>query len=334
MDVITMAHGSGGRLTKELIEGLFYNHFKNEILLEGNDSAILSSIKGKPVTTTDSFVIKPIFFRGGDIGKLSICGTVNDLAMSGASPLYITVGFIIEEGFEISKLERIVESMSKTALKAGVKIVSGDTKVVERGNCDGIYINTTGIGVLERNLYLSGANAEVSNKIIINGSLGEHGASILTQRGGLGLKSQLNSDCALLHGLIADILDNSKQVKVLRDPTRGGVATILNEIAEQSRVSIKLQEENLPIREGVKNLCKITGFDPLYLANEGKVIVVVDASEANQVLDVMKKNPLGREARIIGEVVNEDDSIVYLETALGGSRIINMLSGELLPRIC
>lgn len=332
MDVITMAHGSGGRLTKELIEGLFYNHFKNDILLEANDSAVLPSIKGKPVTTTDSFVIKPIFFRGGDIGKLSICGTVNDLAMSGARPLYITVGFIIEEGFEIKNLEKIVESMSKTALKAGVKIVSGDTKVVERGNCDGIYINTTGIGVLERDICLGGANAEVGDKIIINGNIGEHGASILTQRGGL--KSQLKSDCALLHGLIADILDSSKQVKVLRDPTRGGVATILNEIAGQSKVSIKLKEENLPIRDGVKTLCKITGFNPLYLANEGKVVVVVDASEADYVLEVMQAHPLGKKARIIGEVVEDNESRVYLETRIGGSRIVNMLTGELLPRIC
>ncbi|WP_018248601.1 hydrogenase expression/formation protein HypE [Orenia marismortui] len=334
MKIITMAHGSGGKLTEELIEGIFYKSFKNDLLLQANDSTLLSFIKGRLVATTDNFVVKPIFFRGGDIGKLSICGTVNDLLMSGSRPLYITVGFIIEEGFEINKLEKIVESMAVTALKAKVKIVSGDTKVVERGSCDGVYINTTGIGVLERNIKLGGARAEVGDKIIINGSIGDHGASIFTQRGELEMNSSLQSDCTLLNDLIVEILDNSNKVKVLRDPTRGGLATTLNEIAGQSKVSIKLKEEKLLIRDEVRSLCQIAGFDPLYLANEGKVVVVVDNSESNRVLEVMRKNDLGREARVIGEVVEDDNNRVYLETSINGTRIVNALVGELLPRIC
>ncbi|MTI59310.1 MAG: hydrogenase expression/formation protein HypE [Firmicutes bacterium] len=334
MDVITLAHGAGGQLTKELIEGLFYKYFNNEILLQGNDSAVLPALKGKIVTSTDSFVIKPIFFRGGDIGKLSVCGTVNDLVMSGASPLYITVAFIIEEGFEINHLERIVESIAETASAAGIMVVTGDTKVVEKGFCDSIYINTTGIGVLERDIYLSGDRAEIGDEVIINGNIGEHEASILIQRGELGLSGELKSDCALLDRLIIDILDNCQQVKVLRDPTRGGIATTLNEIAQQSGLSIRLVEDSLPIGNQVRSLCRITGFDPLYLANEGKVVVFVNPAESRLVLEIMQQSSLGKDARIIGEVIEDNKQRVYLKTNISGTRIINSLTGELLPRIC
>ena len=334
MDIITLAHGAGGQLTGELIEGLFYKYFKNDFLFQGNDSTVLPAVKGRLVTSTDSFVIKPIFFKGGDIGKLSICRTVNDLAMSGARPLYITVGFIIEEGFEINKLERIVKSMAETAVAADVKIVAGDTKVVERGSCDKIYINTAGIGVLEGIIQLGGERAETGNLVIINGSIGDHGASILIQRNELSINDDLKSDCALLNNLVSGILDNCQKVKVLRDPSRGGVATTLNEIARQSKVSIKLKEEDLPIRKEVRSLCQIAGFDPLYLANEGKVIAIVDSTEAEKVLEIMRKHPLGQKTGIIGEVIAEEDHRVYLETDLGGTRILNMPFGELLPRIC
>lgn len=329
-----LAHGAGGQLTRELIEGLFFRYFKNDFLLQGNDSTILPSSRGKLLTSTDSFVINPIFFKGGDIGKLSICGTVNDLLMSGARPLYITAGFIIEEGFELKALERIVKSMAKTASAADIKIVAGDTKVVERGFCDKLYINTTGIAVLERDIKLGGERAEAGNLVLINGSIGDHGASIITERSGLSLDHDLKSDCALLNKLITDVLNNCQKVRVLRDPSRGGVVTALNEIADQSNVSIILKEDNLPITSGVRSLCQITGFDPLYLANEGKVLIVVDGSEADKVLEIMRKNPLGKEAGIIGEVIEKGDHSLYLKTDLGGSRILNLSPGGLLPRIC
>lgn len=334
MDRITLAHGAGGQLTRELIEEFFYRNFKNDLLLQGNDSTILPAVSGRLVTSTDSFVIKPIFFKGGDIGKLSICGTVNDLAMSGASPLYITVGFILEEGFEIKKLEKIVESMAETASAAGIKIVAGDTKVVERGSCDNIYINTTGIGVLRDGLNIGGDRAKSGNQVIISGTIGDHGASIVNERSGLSLDHDLNSDCTLLNKLISNILYNCSKVKVLRDPSRGGVVTTLTEIAVQSKASIILNEDKLPIRKAVRTLCQITGLDPLYLANEGKVILIVEASETEKVLKILRNDPLGEEAEVIGEVVEEYDYSLYLKTEMGGSRILNIYPGDLLPRIC
>jgi hydrogenase expression/formation protein HypE len=334
MDVITLAHGSGGKLTHQLIDSIFQQYFDNEILGQKNDSALLPEVNGKIAVTTDSFVINPIFFNGGDIGKISVCGTVNDLAMSGAKPLYLTVGFIIEEGLAIEDLRKIVKSIAKTAKEAGVKIVTGDTKVVEQGNADKIYINTTGIGVVTRDIYIGGEMAEPGDKVIINGTLGDHGASIMAQRGDLDFDFSTESDCCLLNNLIEDILNTSNNVKVLRDPTRGGLATTLNEIASQSQVAIELEEEQIPIKAEVRSLCEILGVDPLYLANEGKVIVIVSEEDVEKVLEVMRKNPMGEDAQIIGTIVDSNDSNVYLKTGLGGTRILNMLAGELLPRIC
>lgn len=334
MSIITLSHGSGGKITQNLIEDLFYKYFHNDILLQRNDSSILPNLNGKIAVTTDSFVINPIFFNGGDIGKLSVCGTVNDLAMSGAKPLYITVGFIIEEGFEIKDLEKIVKSIAHTAKEANVKIVAGDTKVVEKGSADKIYINTTGIGVIEKNIYLSGENPKPGDKIIISGTLGDHGICIMSKRKNLEFDVSVESDCGLLNGLIEKVLDTSNHVKVLRDPTRGGLATTLNEIAEQSQNSILLYEETIPVKDEVRSMCEILGFDPLYIANEGKVVVIVGQEDAEKVLEVMKKHPMGKDAGIIGEVVEYNKKAVFLKTDIGGTRLLSMPAGQLLPRIC
>ena len=335
MDIITLSHGSGGRATNKLIKDLFYKHFTNEYLAQENDSTVLPKINGKLAVTTDSFVINPLFFKGGDIGKLSICGTVNDLAMSGAKPLYITVGFIIEEGLLISDLEKIVISMAETAKEAKVKIVTGDTKVVEKGSGDGIFINTTGIGVIEdSNLYIGGDKASAGDKIIISGTIGDHGIAIMNMRKNLDFDMEIESDCGLLNGLIESILNTSKKVKVLRDPTRGGVATTLNEIAKHSLVSMEIDEEKLPIKEEVSSMCDVLGLDPLFIANEGKLLVIAESEDAEKILNTMKKHPMGKDAAIIGEVVNDEKNRVYLKTEIGGKRIINMPEGELLVRIC
>ncbi|WZL72497.1 hydrogenase expression/formation protein HypE [Clostridiaceae bacterium 35-E11] len=334
MRIITLSHGSGGKMTHNLIEDLFYKYFHNDILLQKNDASILPKVKGKIAVTTDSFVINPIFFNGGDIGKLSVCGTVNDLAMSGAKPLYITVGFIIEEGLKIKDLERIVKSIADTANEANVKIVAGDTKVVEKGSADNIYINTTGIGVIEKNIILGGENAKPGDKIIISGTLGDHGICIMSKRKNLEFDVSVKSDCGLLNGLIEKILDASSNVRVLRDPTRGGLATTLNEIAQQSQSSMLLYEETIPVKDEVRSMCEILGFDPLYIANEGKVVVIVAEEDAKQVLEVMKKHPMGQGAQIIGEVIKNEKNAVFLRTDIGGTRLLNMAVGELLPRIC
>ncbi|WFD12254.1 hydrogenase expression/formation protein HypE [Tepidibacter hydrothermalis] len=334
MSIITLGHGSGGKLTHNLIEDIFYKYFDNDILLQKNDSSILPKLEGKIAVTTDSFVINPIFFNGGDIGKLSVCGTVNDLAMSGAKPLYITVGFIIEEGFEIENLEKIVESISITAKNANVKIVAGDTKVVEKGSADKIYINTTGIGVIDKDIYLSGENAKPGDKIIISGSLGDHGVCIMSKRKNLEFDVSVKSDCNLLNELIEEILYTSNNVKVLRDPTRGGLATTLNEFASQSKRSISINEEDIPVKDEVRSMCEILGLDPLYIANEGKVVLIASKEDAQRVVEVMRKNPMGKDAQIIGEVLEDDKKIVSLKTDIGGTRLLSMPSGELLPRIC
>lgn len=329
-----MSHGSGGKTTHDLIKNIFYKYFKNIYLMQGNDSTVLPKISGRLAVTTDSFVINPIFFNGGDIGKLSVCGTVNDIAMSGARPLYITAGFIIEEGFKISNLERIVKSMAQTAEEAGVIIVTGDTKVVERGAADGIYINTTGVGEVKDGLSIGGAMAKPGDKIIINGSIGDHGVAILSQRNGMEFETDLQSDCAPLNKLISDVLEVSENVRVLRDPTRGGLATTLNEIAAQSGCGMVISHEKLPQKQEVKGLCEALGLDPLYMANEGKVIVIVSEEDSQKVLEAMKKSPNGVDSQIIGEVVSDERNVVYLETGIGGKRIINVPAGELLPRIC
>lgn len=335
MDIVTLSHGSGGRATNNLINDMFYKHFHNDILMQQNDSSVLPKLNGRIAVTTDSFVISPIFFPGGDIGKLSVCGTVNDLAMSGAKPLYITVGFIIEEGLSFDDLEKIVISIANTAKEAGVKIVAGDTKVVDKGNVDKIYINTTGIGVIEDDSrYLSGDSVRPNDKIIISGTLGDHGICIMSKRNNLEFDVDVKSDCGLLNSLIDEILNISQNIRVLRDPTRGGVATTLNEIAIHSNNSIMLYEEKIPIKDEVIGMCEMLGFEPLYIANEGKLVVIVDENDADKVLEIMRNNPMGADASIIGEVIDDNKNKVYLKTEIGGTRILNMPEGELLPRIC
>ncbi|MCI9070007.1 hydrogenase expression/formation protein HypE [Clostridium sp.] len=335
MDIITLSHGSGGQATNKLIDNLFYKYFNNEFLSQKNDSSVLPVINGKIAMSTDSFVINPIFFEGGDIGKLAICGTINDICMSGAKPLYISVGFIIEEGLSIKELERIVKSMSKTVKEAGVKIVTGDTKVVERGNCEKIYINTTGIGIIkENNNYLSGNKVKDGDVIIISGTLGDHGMCIMNERENLGFDINIKSDCCLLNKLIEDILSVSNNVRVLRDPTRGGLATTLNEIVEHSKISMEIKEEFIKVKPEVSAMCEILGMDPLFIANEGKVVVIVDEKDADNVLKVMKNNKVGRDSIILGKAIDDGKNKLYLKTNIGGRRIINMPEGEILVRIC
>lgn len=335
MDIVTLAHGSGGQETNKLIEEIFIRYFNTEELKEQNDSAILNEIKGRLAVTTDSFVVDPIFFKGGDIGKLSICGTVNDLAVSGAIPLYITTGFILEEGFEIKELEKIVKSMAITAKESNVKIVAGDTKVVEKGRGHKIYINTTGIGVIESDGYiLKGSNIKVGDKIILSGTIGEHGMCIMNERENLGVQSNIKSDCAPLNILTKEIMKCSKEIRIMRDPTRGGLANTLNELVNMSGKSMKIYEKDIPINEEVMSFCDLLGFDPLYVANEGKLICIVSENEAEKVLNVIKLNELGKDANIIGEVIEDEKSNLYIKTTLGATKILKMAQGELLPRIC
>jgi hydrogenase expression/formation protein HypE len=334
-DIITLNHGSGGQASQDLIKEIFIKSFgdPNAIL---SDSAILNIDSEKIAFTTDSFVIDPIFFPGGDIGKLAICGTVNDIAVSGAIPKYLTASFILEEGFPINDLKIIVDSMAKQAAIANVKIVAGDTKVVQKGKCDKIFINTTGIGIFEEdyNYISTGEKVSVGDKIIVNGTLGDHSIAVLGARNELEFKTEVKSDCACLNDLIQEVLKAGKRIKFMRDITRGGLATVLNELAEIVNLGIELSEKEIPIKESVNGLCEILGFDPLYLANEGKVLIIVNHNDARDVIEILKKNPLGKESKIIGEVVSEHPKMVVGKTEIGGKRIINMLQGEQLPRIC
>lgn len=335
MDIITLAQGSGGEESNKLIEEVFYKYFNNEILLQKNDSSILKDIKGAIAITTDSFVVNPIFFKGGDIGKLSICGTVNDLAVSGATPLYLTASFIIEEGFEIEKLKKVVESMSITARAAGIKVVAGDTKVVEKGRAHNLYINTTGIGVIEDDDYIPDVkNIKAGDKIILSGNIGDHGMCIMNEREYLQVDGELKSDCALLNTLTRNILKSSKKVRIMRDPTRGGVATTLNEIIDMCGKSMVIYEEHIPVKAEVMDFCEMLGIDPLYVANEGKLICIVDSEDAEGVLKAIKENDLGKNCVIIGEVIEENSNKLYMKTNLGATKILPVAQGELLPRIC
>jgi hydrogenase expression/formation protein HypE len=333
-EFITLAHGSGGRAMHELIEGLFLDYFPNPLLAALEDQAVFSVGSQRLAFTTDSYVVTPLFFPGGDIGRLAVCGTVNDLAMSGARPLYLSVGFILEEGFPLADLRRILESMRAAADEAGTQIVTGDTKVVARGGADKLFINTSGIGVIEHALTLSAAKARVGDKIILSGTMGDHGTTILIARGELDLDADLASDVAPLHSLVQTMLAASDGVRALRDPTRGGVATTLNEIALASNVCLQIDEPSLPIREEVKGACEILGLDPLYIGNEGKLLAVVAAEETERLLYDMRHHPQGRNASVIGEVRAEPAGIVSLRTTFGGTRIVDMLVGEQLPRIC
>lgn len=331
---ILLSHGSGGRQTNRLINEIFIKYFNNSVISQMNDAAQLTLEGNRIAFTTDSFVVKPIFFNGGNIGKLAVCGTVNDLAVSGARPLYLSSAFIIEEGFEVEKLEEIVKSMALEAEKAGVQIVAGDTKVVERGSVDGIYINTTGIGVIYEEIYISANNAKPGDVVIVNGTLADHGITIMCERHNLGMEGNISSDCASLNSLIYEVLKVCRDIHVMRDATRGGVAAVLNEIAEASKVSIVLKEDNIPVKEEIRGVCEMLGLDPLYVANEGKLCIFVPEEHAEDILSAMKKHPLGKDACIIGKVTNDIKNRVYIETMIGSKRIVDMPSGEQLPRIC
>lgn len=332
--LIQMAHGSGGKLSHDLVKSVMWPAFANDILGEMHDGAKLTIGGARLAFSTDSYVVKPLFFPGGDIGKLAVCGTVNDVAMSGAIPLYLSAGFVLEEGFPIENLERIVASMKKAAAEAGIQIVTGDTKVVEKGAIDGIYINTAGIGQIIDGIEISGSNARPQQDIILNGYLGEHSLAVMSERHGLTFPQSVVSDCAPLSGLVQELLAAVPQIKVLRDPTRGGLATTLNEIASQSQVGILLDESLIPVSPAVKAACDILGFDPLYMANEGKMLVFVDKKYTQEVLNVMRHHSYGREGRVIGEVTEKSPGKVGLRTQIGGVRLLDMLIGDQLPRIC
>ena len=329
-----MAHGSGGELSHELVSSLFVKAFHNPFLDPLDDAAVLKVEGERWAFTTDSYVVTPVFFPGGDIGRLAVCGTVNDLSMSGAKPLFLSAGFIIEEGFSLSSLQTIVASMQKTALEAGVKIVTGDTKVVNRGGADGIFINTAGIGLIPEGVNISGRYARPGDRVLLSGSVGDHGVAILSSREGLQFSTTLESDCAPLNELVAGMLEVSKKIRCLRDPTRGGLSSTLNELARQSGAGIWVEEDRIPIKEEVQGACELLGFDPLILANEGKVVAVVAEEVAEIILQRMKAHPLGRDAAIIGEVREEPRGKVILGTRIGLTRIMDMMVGEPLPRIC
>lgn len=333
---ILLGHGSGGQLSHELISNLFVKYFSNAILDEQTDAAILQVNSPQIAFTTDSFVVDPIFFPGGDIGKLAVAGTVNDIAVSGATPQYLSASFIIEEGLLFSDLERIVQSMATEAGRAGVKIVTGDTKVVNRGKADKVFINTTGIGEISgsRSGIGTGKMIKPGDKIIINGYLADHGMCIMAAREAISFTTNIESDCACLNHLVSDALKASGNIHFMRDATRGGLATVLCELASGNEFGIEIDEESLPIRENVRGMCELLGFDPMYVANEGKVVMVVGQEDADRVVEVLRNNELGRDAAIIGEVVADHAGKAWLTTGIGGRRIIDMLAGEQLPRIC
>ena len=332
---VILGHGSGGKLSQDLIGGLFLPPFDNPALRAGNDAGVVA-LNGhtRLAVSTDSHVVWPLFFPGGDIGRLAVCGTVNDVAMMGAVPRYLTAGFILEEGLELSLLAQVVASMQAAAAEAGVQIIAGDTKVVERGKADGLYINTAGVGELRPGVTLGGALARPGDVILLSGPIGDHGIAVLGARGDLGFETDIVSDVAPLNHLVAAMLDASHQVHVLRDPTRGGVASTLNEIAQQSQVGIWLDEEAIPARPGVRAACEMLGFDPLYVANEGKLLAIVAREAAGAVLAAMRATRYGEEAVQVGEVRADPPGRVLLRTTIGTTRIVDLLMGEMLPRIC
>jgi len=332
-DRILLAHGSGGRMAHELVERVFVSALDNPVLSRLDDSAVVD-FEGRLAFTTDSYVVSPMFFPGGDIGRLAVCGTVNDLAMSGARPLYLSLSFIIEEGLSVEDINTVVESVRKTADEAGVQIVTGDTKVVQKGAADGLYINTAGIGLVPEGLDISGRNAKPGDKVILSGSIGDHGIAVLSKRQGLAFTTTLESDCAPLGQLVGLILEVCPEVHALRDPTRGGLATSLNEVAASSGVGIMLDDAAIPVKESVMGACEMLGFDPLYIANEGKLIAFVPPAYADAVVEAMHTHPYGRDAAVVGEVAADRPGQVVLKTVIGSSRIVDMLSGDLLPRIC
>lgn len=335
---IVLGHGSGGKLSAELIEKVFVSRFRNSTLEKMDDQAVLEIGGTRLAFTTDSFVVTPIFFPGGDIGSLAVNGTVNDLAMGGAKPLYLSAAFILEEGLPAAELERVVDSMAAAAHSAGVQLVTGDTKVVNRGKGDKVFITTSGIGVVDRGTRMSADRARPGDKILLSGYVGDHGITILSQREGLEFESTLESDCAALNGLVDAMLDAAggavEGFRVMRDPTRGGVATVLNEIAGRSRVGMILRENEIPVRDTVRGACEMLGLDPLYVANEGKLVAVVAPEIAEAVLAAMQAHPLGAESRVIGEVLEQPAGMVLMKTGVGGTRVVDVMFGEQLPRIC
>jgi hydrogenase expression/formation protein HypE len=333
-DQVLLGHGSGGRLSAELLQKVFLPALQNRALNSLNDQAMVSVDGVRLAFTTDSFVVKPLFFPGGDIGSLAVNGTLNDLAMGGAEPICLSAAFILEEGLPMETLQRVVASLGRAAEEAGVAVVTGDTKVVEKGKGDGLFINTSGIGRVVPGINLSANQALPGDCIILSGSIGDHGITILSQREGLEFESPIVSDCAALHTLVSAMLQASTGIRCMRDPTRGGLSSALNEIAAQSRVGMELEESTIPIQESVRGACELLGLDPLYVANEGKLVAIADPAHAERIVAAMRAHPLGKQARIIGRVTKTDPGLVRMRTSLGTTRIVDMLSGDQLPRIC
>jgi hydrogenase expression/formation protein HypE len=334
-DRVLLSHGAGGKRSSELIESIFLKYFNDPVLLELNDMAVLDLPHGRVSMSTDTYVIDPLFFPGGDIGSLAVHGTVNDVAMAGAVPFAISAGFILEEGLPFEVLERIAASMAVAAVEAGVRIVTADTKVVPRGAVDKLFINTTGIGIIPRGVNVRGSLAEEGDRVLISGTIGDHGIAIASSRDGIAFETTVESDSAPLSGMINELISALGQdIHVLRDPTRGGLATVLCEIASQSTVGIRIEETSIPVRDAVKGACELLGYEPLYLANEGKLVAVAAPEAAERALEIMKLSKYGKDACIIGEITGENPGKVILKTAMGGSRLVDKLSGEMLPRIC
>ncbi|MFL9500506.1 hydrogenase expression/formation protein HypE [Rhodopseudomonas palustris] len=332
---VDLSHGAGGRAMAHLISEIFHAAFDNPMLRAGNDQAAFDVAAGRMVMTTDGYVVSPLFFPGGDIGSLAVHGTINDVAMGGARPLYLSAGFIIEEGFAFADLKRIADSMAAASRAAGVPIVTGDTKVVERGKADGVFITTTGVGIAPRDLVLSAEQARPGDKVLLSGFIGDHGVAVMSQRQNLAFETSIQSDSAALHELVAAMVSAAPQgLRVMRDPTRGGLAATLNELAQQSAVGFLLDEDAVPVRPEVAAACELLGLDPLYVANEGKLVAVAAPEAADTLLAAMRAHPLGRDAAIIGEVIEDDHHFVQMTTAFGGGRIVDWLAGEQLPRIC
>jgi hydrogenase expression/formation protein HypE len=331
---ITMSHGSGGKATQTLIEAIFLDAFRNPLLEELEDSARLRLGGSRVALTTDSYVVSPLFFPGGDIGDLAVNGTVNDLAVAGATPLYLSAGFILEEGFPVADLARVARSMRDAAATAGVSVVAGDTKVVQKGKADGCYITTAGVGLIERDVALGVATARPGDAIIVSGPVGDHGVTIMLARGELDIEADVRSDTAPLNGLAAALLDAVPGTRAMRDATRGGVATILNEIARAADVGVLAVEDEIPVRAQVRGACELLGIDPMYVACEGRLVAVVPGADSARAVAALRGHPLGEQASVIGQVTGEQPGIVQLRTAFGGTRIVDLLVGDPLPRIC
>ena len=331
---VLLGHGSGGRMSGDLLRNILLPALQNPVLERLDDQAVVEVGGSRIAFTTDSFVVKPLFFPGGDIGTLAVNGTVNDLAMGGAEPLFLSLALILEEGFPLDTLRQVMESIRVTAAIARVVVVTGDTKVVEKGSGDGLFVNTSGIGLVPPGVGLSADQARPGDCVLLSGTIGDHGITILSQREGLEFESAIASDTAALHTLVADMLRASPKIRCLRDPTRGGLSSSLNEIAARSRVGIELEESAIPIRDEVQGACEMLGLDPLYVANEGKLVAIVDPGAADAILEAMQRHPLGRDARLIGRVTDSHTEMVTMRTRLGTSRIVDLLSGDQLPRIC